>query len=66
MSIFAFMGLVFGLPAGFIFQKMGYRVAGSIGLLATVAGSILGAVSQSYGLLFFSRCFEAVGLAFKW
>ena len=64
MSIFAFMALVFGLPAGFIFQKMGYRLAGSIGLLATVAGSFLGALSASYGSLFFSRCLEAVGLAF--
>ena len=64
MSVFAFMALVFGLPAGFLFQRLGHRVAGSIGLLSTVAGACLGAVSASYGMLFFSRCLEAVGFAF--
>ncbi len=61
MSVFFFLAIVFGLPAGFVFQRMGYRFAGCLALICLAAGSVIGAFSTTYWLLFFSRFLEGVG-----
>jgi len=62
MSVFAFTGLILALPAGIIIQKLGPKVAGLIAIGSLAAGSLLGAVSGSVGLLLFSRVIEGIGM----
>ena len=64
MSVFAVTGLVLALPAGFIFQKMGYRITGLIAGGSIVLGAILGATSSGIGGMLVSRVIEGIGTSF--
>ena len=58
MSVYAVTGLILALPAGFILQRVGFRVTGLIAGGSIVLGGILGALSQSTGSLLASRVIE--------
>src|SRR5438067_12469574 len=47
MTTFIITGLVLALPAGFIFQRLGYRITGLLAGRSIVLGSLLGATSQT-------------------
>jgi MFS family permease len=64
MSVFAVTGLVLALPAGFIFQKLGYRITGLIAGGSIALGAILGATSSSMGVMLASRVIEGIGTSF--
>ena len=64
MSIFAFTGLLLAIPAGFIFQWLGYRVTGLIAILSVVLGACLGALSGGMGSMLVSRFIEGAGMSF--
>jgi MFS family permease len=62
MSIFAITGLVVALPAGLILQKFGLKISGLAAVGCLLIGSVMGALSNGYGLLFASRLVEGVGM----
>ena len=64
MSVYAVTGLILALPAGFIFQKLGYRVTSLIAGGSIALGAILGAISSSTGVMLTSRVIEGVGTSF--
>jgi MFS family permease len=64
MSIFAFTGLLLAIPAGFIYQWLGFRATGLIAIIAVVLGSGFGAFSGSFGSLLISRFIEGIGMSF--
>jgi MFS family permease len=64
MSVFAVTGLVLALPAGFIFQKMGYRITGLIAGGSIALGAVLGATNSGIGGLLVSRVIEGIGTSF--
>jgi MFS family permease len=64
MSVFAVTGLVLALPAGFIFQRMGYRITGLTAGGSIVIGAILGATSSGMGVMLTSRVIEGIGTSF--
>ena len=64
MSIFAVTGLLLAFPAGFIFQRLGYRLTGFIALFAIVLGSLWGVWGVGFGNILFSRFIEGAGMSF--
>ena len=62
MSIFAVTGFILALPGGLIFQKLGAKVTGLIAIGCLVIGAVLGALSNTAGLLLASRVIEGVGM----
>lgn len=62
MSVFSITGLILALPTGIILQKTGPKLTGLIALGSLVAGSSLGALSGSMGLLLTSRVIEGIGM----
>lgn len=62
MSLFSITGLLLALPAGFIYQRLGYRITFSIALIAMIVGSGIGAVAKDTGTMLFSRVVEGIGL----
>jgi predicted MFS family arabinose efflux permease len=64
MSIFAVTGLLLAFPAGFIFQRLGYRLTGFIALFAIVLGSIWGIWGADFQTILFSRFIEGAGMSF--
>lgn len=62
MSSFAVAGVVLGLPAALLLNRVGPRPAGLLALGATVAGSILGALSTNAAGLLLGRAVEGLGL----
>jgi MFS family permease len=63
MSIFAITGLIFAVPAGILLQRFGLKTTGVAAGLCLLVGTVLGAFSNTYDLLFFSRLVEGVGMA---
>ncbi len=63
MSIFALTGLILAIPAGFIFQRLGYRVTGLVAIWAITAGAALGALSKSLEAILTSRFVEGAGMS---
>lgn len=61
MSVFAVTGLILALPAGFVFQKLGYRLTGLLAVGAVAAGAALGAVSNDIATMWLSRIVEGTG-----
>ena len=61
-SVFAFTGLILALPTGIFLKRFGPKIMGIIALSCLAVGAILGAVSNSAGLLIFSRVIEGNGL----
>ena len=64
MSIFAVTGLLLAFPAGFIFQRLGYRLTGFIALFTIVLGSFWGVWGADFGNMLFSRFIEGAGMIF--
>ena len=64
MSVYAVTGLVLALPAGLIFQKLGYRITGLIAGGSIAIGAILGATSSGMGGMLMSRVIEGIGTSF--
>jgi MFS family permease len=64
MSVYAVTGLILALPAGFIFQRLGYRFTALLAGGSLVIGATLGALSASLGGLLGSRVVEGVGTSF--
>jgi predicted MFS family arabinose efflux permease len=64
MSVFAVTGLILALPAGFIFQKLGYRITGLLAVGSVIVGASIGALSTSTGMMLISRVIEGVGTSF--
>lgn len=62
MSVFAVTGFLLAIPAGFIFQKLGPKVTGLIALGCLILGAVMGALSNTAGLLLTSRVIEGVGM----
>ncbi len=62
MSIFAITGVILAIPAGFILQKYGPKATGLLSVGFVTVGAILGAISNSAGLMLFSRFIEGVGM----
>ncbi|MEJ2110144.1 MAG: MFS transporter [Acidobacteriota bacterium] len=62
MSVFSIMGFVLAIPAGFILKRFGIKltVLGAVAALAIGAG--LGALSETWMLLFFGRFIEGAGM----
>ena len=61
MSVFAVTGLILALPAGYLFQKLGPRVTGTLAIGSVILGAALGALSSQTGLLLVSRVIEGIG-----
>jgi MFS family permease len=62
MSVFSITGLILAIPAGFIYQKIGYRVTFLVAFVSMILGSFMGALSASAGAMLTSRIIEGVGL----
>ncbi len=62
MSIFAITGLIVALPAGLFLQRFGLKVSGLVAVSCLLVGSIIGAISTTYDLLFVSRLVEGIGM----
>jgi predicted MFS family arabinose efflux permease len=63
MSMFGLTGLILAIPAGIILQRRGLRITGTVALGFVASGAVLGAMSNSFSLLLFSRLVEGVGVA---
>jgi predicted MFS family arabinose efflux permease len=63
MSLFAITGLFLAIPAGFIFQKLGYRLTGMIAILSLVIGAGWGAFSRGFDIMLASRFVEGAGMS---
>lgn len=62
MSIFAITGLLVAIPAGFLLPRFGLKATGLTALGCLLVGSVAGAVSNTYSLLFSSRLLEGIGM----
>ncbi len=62
MSVFSITGLVLAIPAGFIYQRLGYRTAFFTAFACMMLGSIVGALSTHVGTMLASRVVEGMGL----
>ena len=63
MSLFAITGLFLALPAGFIFQKLGYRLTGLIAILSLVIGAASGALTRAFDIMLATRFVEGAGMS---
>ena len=63
MSSFAITGLFLAIPAGFILQKLGYRVTGLLAIFALILGAGIGALSTEMNLMLASRLIEGAGMS---
>jgi len=63
MSSFAITGLFLAIPAGFILQKLGYRVTGLLAIFALILGAGIGALSTGMSLMLASRLIEGAGMS---
>jgi len=64
MSVFALTGLIFAIPAGLIFHRIGYRSSGLIAGGSIVVGAVFGALARGTSALLLSRLIEGVGTSF--
>lgn len=64
MSLYAITGLLLALPAGFIFQRVGYRWTGVLAGGSIALGAGLGALSPNLDVLLLSRVIEGIGTGF--
>jgi MFS family permease len=63
MSLFAITGLLLAIPAGFIFQKLGYLLTGVLAILSLVIGAGWGAFSRGFDIMLASRFVEGTGMS---
>ena len=62
MSIFAITGVVMALPASYILQRLGPKIAGLIAAGCMVIGAVIGALSVTPSQLLISRVIEGTGM----
>lgn len=62
MSSFAVAGVVLGLPAALVLDKLGPKGAGLLALGAAVLGAVIGALAADATMLLIGRAVEGVGL----
>ena len=62
MSVFAVVGIILSIPAGFILHKLGYRLTGLMAVGWVAAGAGLGALATGSVALLSTRLMEGVGL----
>ena len=62
MSVFALSGLLLALPAGYICQKLSPKKTILLALLFVAAGSVFGALTNSFSILLFTRFIEGAGM----
>jgi predicted MFS family arabinose efflux permease len=62
MSIFAITGVIMALPASYLLQRMGPKIAGLIAAGCMVIGAAIGALSGNPGQLLVSRVIEGIGM----
>lgn len=63
LSVFGLTSFILALPAGMITQRLGLKTTGSMALGIIVLGGLLGAVTDNFWVLMFSRILEGVGAA---
>ena len=63
MSVFAITGLLLALPAGFFFQKLGYRMMGLMAVGFLAVGAATGALSRGEGMMLSGRLLEGAGMS---
>jgi MFS family permease len=61
MSVFSMTGLILALPAGFIVQKLGFKITGMLAIGAVALGAAIGALAINAGTMFAARVVEGVG-----
>ena len=62
ITVFVFSGIFLALPIGMIITRYGAYKTGLVALLATVIGSVIGAMPIGYALMLVSRIIQGVGL----
>lgn len=62
MSLFAVTGFILALPAGFILPRLGPKIIGLTAIGCVIGGAVLGAISNTAGLLLISRGIEGIGM----
>lgn len=62
MSSFAVAGLVLGLPAALVLDRLGPKGAGLLALGATLLGAVIGALAVNAPMLLVGRAVEGIGL----
>ncbi|MHB1135085.1 MAG: MFS transporter [Chloroflexota bacterium] len=64
MSVYALTGLILALPAGFILQRIGFRLTGLLAGGSVVLGTLLGVFATSFEGLLAGRVVEGIGTSF--
>lgn len=64
MSSLTICGVLLAIPAAWMCGKMGEKVAILVSVACIGVGSLIGAITDSAALLFFSRAIEGCGIAF--
>ena len=64
MSVFSIMGLILAFPATGLVYRFGLKKSLAVSVIALFAGSLLGALSQSFEMLLVSRIIEGCGMGF--
>lgn len=62
MSVFSIMGFVLAFPAGYILKRFGIKVTALIAVGAATIGPIIGALAESFTILYAGRFIEGVGM----
>ncbi|BAE83243.1 MFS transporter [Desulfitobacterium hafniense] len=62
-SVFALAGLILAIPAAFILRGVGPKVTGMLALGITMIGVAIGATTNEFTVLLFSRVIEGTGVA---
>jgi MFS family permease len=62
MSAFAVAGVLLGIPAALVLDKVGPKLAGLIALGCTLLGSVIGALANEPAMLLLGRVVEGIGL----
>lgn len=61
ISVFAFLGVFLGIPAGMLVNRFGDRFACLLGLAVLGLGSLMSALAPSFALLLIGRTIEGIG-----
>ncbi len=62
MAVFSIMGFVLAIPAGFILKRFGIKTTGLISVGAVAIGSVIGALAETFTILYAGRFIEGVGM----
>lgn len=62
MSIFAITGFILALPAGYVLQRLGPRLAGGIAIAAVGLGGLIGVLASTYPVMLVGRAVQGIGI----